>query len=222
MSQITQDQDEHLVKPEELPPGVDLRPHVYDGIQEYDQRLPNWWLWSLYIFIIGYGVFWLAYYQFGMFQDDEARLAGRMQAISVRQAAELESLLAELDSDALWRMSRNSQFVASGKVIYTEKCVACHAADLSSRMGEVQLPGVPLNGREWIYCMLDGSTPVDAVTADPMKIFGLIHNGSPDPTKGMQAWGQDLGPRRVAEVTAYVLSYHDAPPLEAEPDDTSP
>jgi cytochrome c oxidase cbb3-type subunit 3 len=37
----------------------DLRPHVYDGIQEYDKKLPNWWLWTFYgaiIFSVGYWI----------------------------------------------------------------------------------------------------------------------------------------------------------------------
>lgn len=218
MSQAPHDQDEHFVKPEELPPGVELRPHVYDGIQEYDQRLPNWWLWTLYIFIIFYGIFWLVYYQTGAIKDDHARLAAQMKVISVKQAQELEALLAELDAEALWKMSRNSEFVAAGKAIFTEKCVTCHATDLSSKDGDIQLPGVPLNDKEWIYCMIDGATLTDAVTADPMKVFELIRAGSPDPTKGMQAWGQELGPKRVAEVAAYVLSHHEAPLLQAAPD----
>ena len=31
--------------------------HEYDGIQEFDNRLPNWWLWSFYlacIFSVGF------------------------------------------------------------------------------------------------------------------------------------------------------------------------
>ena len=64
---------------------------------------------------------------------------------------------------------------------------------------KVPLPGLPLNDGQWKY----GSRP--------MEIFKLINEGTPADSPGhngakMQAWGQSLTPKQIAEVTAYLIS----------------
>ena len=39
-----------------------LREHEYDGIQEYDQKLPNWWLFTFYGAIAWFIGHWAVYY----------------------------------------------------------------------------------------------------------------------------------------------------------------
>ena len=40
------------------------RPHVVDGIKEYDNPLPAWWVW-IFVLTIVFGLGYMAYYHLG-------------------------------------------------------------------------------------------------------------------------------------------------------------
>ena len=176
-----------------------LRPHSYDGITEYDQKLPNWWLFTFYIAIVFFVVFWVLYYQTSLLRSDTEILRDEIARIDSIKAKELESMLSELDDSVLWKMSQNTQVVAAGEKTFQGICHTCHGVDLSAKLDGMQLPGLPLNDSEWKY------------GGKPMDVFHIVTEGSPDITKGMQSWKAVLGPKKIAEVVAYVMSHHQAP-----------
>lgn len=185
------------VKKEDLPDDVTLRDHEYDGIQEYDQKLPNWWLFTFYIAIAWFAVGWLVYYQLPFATEtDEERLNGQLALIDLKMKEELEGMMASLTDESLLEMSKDPNHVSAGKAIFETKCIACHGQDLSATLNGMQLPGVPLNDDEWKY----GGKPLD--------ILNIVTNGSPDVTKGMVPWKGQLGPSEIAQVVAFVLSHH--------------
>jgi cytochrome c oxidase cbb3-type subunit 3 len=185
--------------PEDTP---QLRPHSYDGIQEYDQRLPNWWLFTLYGAIIFFVGWWGAYYQFKLMDSDEVRLGKQIAAIDAARLKQLEGITDE----KLWAMSQDALMVEKGKSTFMTACVACHGLDLMGKKTNPALPGLPLADQEWKY------------GHQPTHVLNLVRKGSPDITKGMPPWEPVLGVGRVVEVTAYILSHH----KEGEPASVAP
>jgi len=183
---------------------VILREHEYDGIQEYDQKLPNWWLFTFYGAVVWFVVHWAIYYHTSTLKSDHQLVAEKLTAIQQAKAAELEKTLASLsDSVLVHEWATKPEVVAAGEAIYLTNCSACHAADFSATMVAgtvtVPLPGLPLNDSEWKF----GSKPLD--------IFKIINEGSPPESTGyngakMQVWGQTLSPKQIAEVTAYLIA----------------
>ena len=170
---------------------VILREHSYDGIQEFDQRLPNWWLWTFYGAIIFSFFYW-----FLLFQADDGSLQKRMldqkiDSIKAEKMAALDSF----DNSTLWEMSQNQTIVAKGEATYAQVCQSCH---LQSLRGKDEPGGIGEN-------LVDDSWKYGGQPSDVMEI---VLNGSPDKTAGMQAWESALGTQKVAEVVAYVMSYH--------------
>lgn len=174
--------------------GPELRPHTYDGIQEYDQKLPNWWLFTLYITIVAFVIYWLGYYQMGIGSTDTERLDAVIEQINQTREKALEGI----DDSKLWAMSRDPEIVAAGKASFMTPgmCVTCHGPTLDGTLGGAKLPGLALHDTEWKH------------GGKPTEIFKLVRKGAPDVTKGMPAWEPALGVKRVAETVAYILSFH--------------
>lgn len=187
-------------RPDRKDPGPVLRPHIYDGIQEFDQRLPNWWLWTLYIAILWTLFSWLWEFQvarpLSLGKSDGQRVGEAVAGIRELQASHLNQLLSSLDDRKFWEMSRHPDITARGQITFESICAACHAKDLSATLAGVKLPGLPLNDAEWKY------------GGKPLEIFRTATKGSPDVTTGMIAWEPQLGAAKVAEIVAYILSTH--------------
>jgi cytochrome c oxidase cbb3-type subunit III len=160
--------------------------HDFDGIQEYDNRLPNWWLWILWgsvLFSVGY---WLVFHTFGVGKSPVQLYESEMQAAAEAQLAAGGSL----DNEALILMSGMPDKVAEGKDIFGTYCVACHLATGGG------LVGPNLTDAYWIH------------GGEPMDMHKTVTEGVLE--KGMAAWGKQLGPRRVEAVVAYMLTLRDS------------
>ena len=170
-----------------------LRHHSFDGIQEFDKRLPNWWLMTLY----GAIIFWVGYWAY--FQWFHVGLTGPQyveQEMSKIEAARLAAA-PSTDDASLWKMSRNPVFVEAGRATFNTTCASCHTDKLTGAIGP------NLVDKLWIH------------GGKPSEIYTTVDKGVL--AKGMPPWGPVIGAKKTAEVVAYVLSYHtEGEPIEVQ------
>ena len=163
------------------------REHTFDGIQEFDKNLPNWWLFTLYgtiAFAIGY---WIYFHKVDLGLTQEQELALAMESVTAAKAqAAAESGI--INDASLLAMTKNPDFVQAGKQVYTATCAACHGAELQGGIG------LALNDGEWKH---GGS---------PLQIKAIVADGVA--AAGMPPWGPVLGEEKVNQVVAYILTHH--------------
>ena len=188
--------------PPNPPPDDALRPHSYDGIQEYDKRLPNWWLMTLYVSIVFWVGYWAYYEWFRVGPSGPQSVEVALAKIEAQKLA--ATAAAKIDDAALWSMSRNAVFVAAGKTTFDTTCAACHLASLRGKSESPAAIGPDLTDTTWVH------------GGKPIEIYDLITKGVL--AKGMPTWGPVLGARKITEVTAYILSKHqEGEPIARDP-----
>lgn len=163
---------------------VVLLEHTYDGIQEYDQKLPNWWLFTLYGAIVFTIVWWFFNFQAG-------RPSNAERAEYAMRLMEKERMAQGFDTsnnDEFWSRANNPDVVAQGKDLFMANCALCHGQDLQGGIG------LNLVDNEWKHGY------------EASQIYDSVWNGFP--AAGMQPWGQQLGQNRIAAIVAFILSHH--------------
>ncbi len=155
--------------------------HEVDGIQEYDNRLPNWWLYTLYGAIAFALFYWYAYHVFGVGELPREEWRREVAAAAAKQGKSVP-----VSAEALAELAKDPGVVAEGKAIFTSTCAPCHAVTGGGNIGP------NLTDEYWLH---GGS---------PDKIYATVRDGYTP--KGMPAWGPQLGDQRVQAVVAYVLT----------------
>lgn len=169
--------------------------HEYDGIREYNNPLPAWWLylfWITIVFAIGYLVLYpgMGKYQGTLGWTSHKEVAAEEVAYQKQYGA----LYADYAKVPVEQLAKDERAMKIGGRLYANNCAVCHGTDAQGAKG---FPN--LTDADWLY----GGTPD--------RIVETLTQGR---NAMMPAWKDSLGDDGIKKVTHYVMSLsgrkHDA------------
>lgn len=186
--------------------GIETTGHVWDGIRELDNPLPNWWrwiFWACVIWAFGYWIFYPAWplvssYSKGMLgYSSRALVAGDLADAKERQKAQSQ----KLDKASLESIRTDRELLefalAGGRSAFNVNCSQCHGS------GAQGFAGYPnLNDDEWLWggnlediyvTISHGIRNTDDVAARTSQMPAFLKDGI-------------LDLKMISDVAEYVLS----------------
>ena len=159
-----------------------LLEHEYDGIREFDNPLPRWWVWIFWA-TIAFSVLYAV--DFGGFMRGPGRVAEYNQSLA-DAAKRWPPSTGAVDAASLAALAKDHKTLTLGKTVFATNCAVCHRADAGGNIGP------NLTNEYWLH---GGKLDEIATT---------ISKGVLD--KGMPNWGKMLPPAQVTAVAVYVAS----------------
>lgn len=193
--------------------GVETTGHSYDGIEELNNPLPRWWLWTFYLTIIwgiGYAIAYPAWPMISgatkgvLGWSTRANVAADIAEHEAKNADLVAQLVAADDATLTGDNDIHRYAVARGKAVFGAHCSQCHGS------GAAGAKGYPnLLDDDWLW---GGSME---------EITYTITHGVRNETDGdahysqMPAFGEILEKNDIAAVVEYVTSLS-MPEFDAE------
>ncbi|MCX6128667.1 MAG: c-type cytochrome [Proteobacteria bacterium] len=169
-----------------------VRPYVVDGIEEYDNPMPTWWL-GLFNATIVFGLAYMVWFHVLDKPSLKEELAADQKAYQQLLASKQpQDPATPSNPEDLKRRLKEPKLIEEGKAVFAVNCAPCHG-----QLGEGTV-GPNLTDRFWIH------------GAQPDEIVATITYGVP--ANGMIAWGPILGPQKIEAAAAYVLSLQGSNP----------
>ncbi len=159
--------------------------HEYDGIREYDNPLPRWWVWIFagsFWFSVGY---FIHYHLTG--NGTSVAAAYEADVAEARELAAKSTLSQPVSEDSLSQLMADAALMKDARSAFSLRCGPCHG---DRGQG---LIGPNLTDNAWIHGR--GSLT---------DIFKVVDEGVL--AKGMPAWSKQLSPIEVRKLSAYVGS----------------
>ncbi len=185
--------------------------HSWDGIEEYDNPLPRWWLWTFYATIIWAVGYVIAYPAIPLIHGNTHGVIGGSNRVAVvRDIARFQDMnaavnarLAEVPLDEIRNDPELVNYANNaGKAVFQIRCAQCHGSGAGGN------PGYPnLLDNDWLW----GGT-MDAIHTT--LLHGIRSPTDPDTRYSeMPKFGADgiLDDRQINQVTNYVLALADEP-----------
>jgi len=188
--------------------------HEWDGIREYNNPLPRWWLWVFYATIVWAIWYSIAYPAWPLIEGATTGYKGWSTRENVAKAiAEAEAANAAINerlaSAELTAIADDPELQAyatsAGAAVFKTWCAQCHGS------GAAGAKGYPnLLDNDWLW----GGTMEDIHTT---VTHGIRSEDDPDARYSeMPAFGDILEDEEIAQVANYVMTLSGGTPPDAE------